>query len=123
MNQVCKQCGKTVSDASARMSEVLAQWDTLYCHPDPQCLYDKGWQAFHKWATDSSNKACSDANLGREFGDELRRIASTPLGAAALKAAFAEGWRSTGPLRHEAAYRLFANADRDKSAKAEETKP
>lgn len=109
---ICKHCGAPVTEASARMSEVLAQWDTLYCHPDPQRLYDEGWHAFHKWATDSSSKIASDVSLGTEFGEELRRIASTPIGAAALKAAFAEGWRSTGPLRHEAAYRLLADAVR-----------
>lgn len=56
--------------------------------------YKRDWKAFKTWALDSSPKMCSDFDLGREFGDELRRLMSTTISEAALQTAFTWAWRS-----------------------------
>ena len=67
-----------------------------------QRLYDMGWGRFLRWAADPTGKTCTDEGVGRELGDKLRELAATEAGRAAMKSAFAEGWRSTLPLREKA---------------------
>jgi len=67
--------------------------------PDAQKLYDKGFKYFIEWSTDKSSKISSDFNLGPEFGEELRKLAQTPMGVAILKNAYAAGWKANKPIR------------------------
>ncbi len=64
-----------------------------------QNMYDRGWKSFHEWAADSSNKIMSDEGVGREYGDKLREMAADKVGTAAMKGAYAQGWRANKPYR------------------------
>ncbi len=64
-----------------------------------QIMYDRGWKSFHEWAADSSNKIMSDEGVGREYGDKLRELAADKVGTAAMKGAYAQGWRANKPYR------------------------
>lgn len=57
-----------------------------------QRAYDEGFEGFLKWAKDNSNKRCSDAGLGNEFGVNLRNVADSSTGPGILKAAYHAGW-------------------------------